>query len=138
MPNTPGDKYLDCITLGGVSTICVDQGGGQFAFVQHSTTVNRSFQLHAGDFPAKKYSRHRPWEFLDLPEYLAGLVWCSQCDEWKAPDDFGKDDRNKNGKHSHCKQCRAKHERTMYALRKESRLIHAAKTINQGRLALVT
>lgn len=116
MQATP-DIYLDKITLGGVSTIAVDQGGGNFAFVQHSTTVNRMFQLRGGDLSDSKtkITRRRLWMLDNIP---AGLVWCSGCGDWHLPSEFSPDKRNRNGLQSHCKTCRNKHSQMMYAKQK--------------------
>ncbi len=91
MHSDAADIYLDRITLGGVSTIAVDQGGGAFAFVQRSKMVNRSFQLHAGEFPVK-VTRRRLWMLDDIP---SGLVWCSGCGDFHLPSEFSPDKRVK-------------------------------------------
>ena len=133
MSHAVPDAYLDKITLGGVTNIAVDQCGS-FAFVQRSKMVNRSYSLYAGNMPIK-VTRRRLWMLDTIP---AGLVWCSGCGDFHEPTEFSKDSRTKSGYHSHCKKCRAKHGRIMYALEKESRLIHASKAIMRGRVDTVT
>ena len=114
----------DRITLNKVKTLPVEQDGGEKAVIQISKGMI-SRQPHATD-EKKAYTKEmRRFETTVYPN-KPGFKYCTQCGEWVSMKGFSPKSDNRDGLHSHCKECRAEHERMMYWRRKHTGIPMAA------------
>lgn len=119
-----GDKYEGDIYVRDGMTVRDDQGAFERVDGTQRTNRDLSTKVSWWDLRQKR----------DIPPVPEGKHWCSHHDH-EGKDEHGKDDggwrpvgefteyRDKNGKlrkHEHCNGCRARHERRMYALRREA------------------
>lgn len=114
----------DRVTLNKVKTIPVEQDGGLSTVVQISKGMI-SRQPHATDGNKAYAKEMRRFETTIYPN-KPGFKYCTQCAEWVSIKGFSPKSDNRDGLHSHCKECRAEHERLMYWNRKHTAIGKAA------------
>lgn len=115
-----GSRMLDCVSL-GVKPYYVEQIDGKwppYAEITATRVINRDPTMRDDKRSLKIAERMAARTIIHYaPPHSK---FCSACGEWVDRLSFREDTRNRDGLHSHCNPCQARHKRRMYWLQKEA------------------